>query len=526
MYVVLGEEKGRIKLVSTSKIEEGSLPGILPKGSFLTVETETNKHILRVDESSQNEPYSPAPMLADMDLAPLKQDQKCQNIIYAYRIGEIKERTDGKIDYIPPQSLARRSTQDEIDSVLNLTSKGPTVFLATVYAGKNQLLQDEKGHAIKVSLPDEMFYHQVLVCGKTGSGKTVALKYLSQYFVEKLSGLGAVLAVNVKDVDLLKMDKPSVTRNVKLLKEWADLGESPHGIDNFTVYYPANSRIDPGQGVNMKICRRITINVQQLDPEALAGLLVGITDIGAQHLPNIFRCWQQDPRRMGTEFTFRGFVEYFERGRRNNYTFESMNARGDRIPVTLAWGTFESIMRNLQSAMEFFDNEDAETINVKDILVRGKMSVINVAGEKGFQFGAVILRHLLKRIVAEKQTGNFDVPILIVIDEVHQFYDTTSSREALGILDTISRTGRNKKIAVVFSSQTPTDMPRGLFGVVNTKLFFKSDRGLAKDYGIQVTAEEIQSLGKGYAIVDVQGLPQVRVLKFPLALAGVFDEEQ
>jgi hypothetical protein len=526
MYVVLGEERGRIKLVSTSKAEKRRNPGILPKGSFLTVETKNNKHILRVDESQQNEPYSPAPMLADMDLAPLRQDQKCQNIIYAYRIGEVNERTDGKIDYIPPQSLARRSTQEEIDKVLNLTSKGPTVFLATVYAGKNQLLQDEQGHAIRVSLPDEMFYHQILVCGKTGSGKTVAMKYLAQYFVEDLSGYGAVLAVNVKDVDLLKMDKPSITPKPKLLKEWEELGQKPHGIENFTVYYPANSRIDPGQGVNMKVCRRITINVQQLDPDALSGLMVGISDIGAQHLPNIFRCWQEDPRRKGTDFSFRGFVEYFERGRRDNYTYETLNTRGDRLPVTLAWGTYENIMRSLQSAMEFFDNENAETIDAQDILVRGKMSVINVAGEKGFQFGSVILRHLLKRIVAEKQSGNSDVPILIVIDEVHQFYDTSSSREALGVLDTICRTGRNKKIAVIFSSQTPSDMPRGLFGVANTKMFFKSDKGLARDYGIQVTSEEIQSLGKGYAIVDVQGLPQVRVLKFPLALAGVFDGEE
>jgi Cdc6-like AAA superfamily ATPase len=526
MYVVLGEEKGKIRLVSTSKAEKGRRPGILPKGSFLTVETENNKHILRVDDSQQNEPYSPAPMLADMDLAPLRQDQKCQNIVYAYRIGEVNERTDGKVDYIPPQSLARRSTQEEIDKVLSLTSKGPKVFLATIYAGKNQLLQDDEAHAITVSLPDEMFYYQTLVCGKTGSGKTVAMKYLAQYFVEDLSGFGAVLAVNVKDIDLLRMDKPSVTSKLKLLKEWKELGQKPHGIENFIVYYPANSSIDSGRGVNMKICKRITIDVRQLDPDALAGLMVGISDIGAQHLPNIFRFWQEDQRRRERDFSFRGFVEYFERGKKDNYNYETRNARGDPLPVTLPWGTYENIMRSLISAMEFFDNENAETIDARDILVRGKMSVINVVGEKGFQFGAVMLRHLLKRIVAEKQSGNSDVPILIVIDEVHQFYDTGSSREALGVLDTICRTGRDKKIAVIFSSQTPSDMPRGLFGVANTKVFFKSDRGLARDVGIQVTSEEVQSLGKGYAIADVQGVPQVRVMKFPLALAGVFDDEK
>ena len=517
MWIVLGEEKGRIKLVSTSKTQY-----ILPKGSFLTVESDGNKHILRVADSQQDEPYSPSPMLADMDLSSLKQDQKCQNILYAYRIGDVNETTD--IDFIRPQSLARRSTQEEIDTVLGFKAEGPPVFLATLYAGKNQLLRDDQKNPIKVSLPTEMFYHQILICGKVGSGKTVASKYLAQYFVEELKGYGAVLAINVKDVDLLTMDNPSVTSNDGLLNEWKGLGESPHGIENFTVYYPANSTIDPGQGVNLDICRRITIDVQQLEPEALSGLLIGITDVGAQHLPNIFRMWQERRRRNGGEFTFRDFVQYFARGADDNYCYQTLNSRGDQLPVTLPWGTYQSVLRNLDFAMEFFDNEDAQAIGADDILVRGKMSVINVAGSKGIQFGSIILRHLLKGIVEQKSTGRSDVPILIIIDEVHQFYDTSSSREALGELDTICRTGRSKEIGVIFSSQNPSDVPKGLSNVINTKIFFKSDRSLARDYGIAVTPEEMRSLGKGYAIADIHGLPQVRVLKFPLAIAGVFEK--
>ena len=83
MWTVLGEEKGKIRLVSKKDTQ-----GILPKGSFLTVEDKENKHILRVIDSQQSEPYSPSPMLADMDLSPLRQDQKCQNIVYAVRVGD------------------------------------------------------------------------------------------------------------------------------------------------------------------------------------------------------------------------------------------------------------------------------------------------------------------------------------------------------------------------------------------------------------------------------------------------------
>jgi len=517
MWIVLGEEKGRIRLVSSSQTG-----GLLPKGSFLTVDDNGNKHILRVADSQQTEPYSPAPMLADMDLTPLKQDQKCQNIVYAFRVADLTERQDGLVDFIRPQLPARRSTQEEIDQALALKMIGPRVFLATLQAGKNQILVDEKGVSIKISIPPEVFYHQILICGKTGSGKTVASKYLAQYFVEELEG--AVLAVNVKDIDFLMMDRPSGTSNPALLNEWKTLGKEPHGIDNFVVYYPANTSIESGQGVNPEVCKRITLNVQTLEPEALSGLLVGVSDIAAQHLPNIFRAWQDRRNRsIDGHFTFNDFVQYFERGIDDKFYYPTLTARGDPGNITLPWGTYHNILRNLEYAVEFFDNENAQNITAQDILARGKMSVINVAGEKGIQFGSVLLRHLLKNIVEEKRTMRSKVPILIIIDEVHQFYDTTSSKEALGELDLICRTGRSKEIGVIFSSQNPSDIPHGLSNVINTKIFFKSDRSSAKDYDLSVSSEEIQNLGKGYAMVNIHGLSQIKVLKFPLAMAGVFE---
>jgi DNA helicase HerA-like ATPase len=236
--------------------------------------------------------------------------------------------------------------------------------------------------------------------------------------------------------------------------------------------------------------------------------------------------WQDTHNRSSDgDFRFNNFVQHFARGADDNYNYETLNARGDKLSITLPWATYHNILRNLEYAMEFFDNEDAEPINAKDILRRGKMSVINVAGDKGIQFGSVLLRHLLKGIVEEKRTGKSNVPILIIIDEVHQFYDTSSSKEALGVLDTICRTGRSQEIGVIFSSQNPSDIQRGLSNVINTKIFFKSDVSSAKDYGLAISTEEMQNLGKGYAITNIHGLPQVKVVKFPLSMAGVFEKE-
>jgi uncharacterized protein len=521
MWIVLGEERGRIKLVS-----KRGTKGLLPKGTFLTIENGPNKYILRVDNSQQTEPYSPAPLLADMDLSPISQDQKCQNILYAYRVKDLSDIEDGYIDFIPPQSLARIANQEEVTIALEAESTGPPVFIATLYAGKNQILRDEKSAPIKAHLPVDMFFHQMLVCGKTGSGKTVATKYLAQYFVEELKGYGAVLAINVKDVDFLKMDQKTTTVQDSVLNEWESLDISPHGIDNFTIYQPAISPPETGHGVTFDKYQTITLDVKTIDPDALSGLLQNISEIGSQHLPDIFRKWQEDQNMNDPDFTFAGFTRYFQRHQDSGYLFDTINSRGDELSVKLHSGTFTNISSELRYATEFFDNPTAQTITASDILEHGKMSVINVAGSKGIQFGSVILRHLLKDIVDSKSQGKSKVPILIIIDEVHQFYNTTSSKQALGDLDTICRTGRSQEIGVIFSSQNPSDIPRGLSSVINTKIFFKSDRAVAKNYGIEVSTEEMQSLKKGFAVANIHDLSQLKVMKFPLSLSGVFEKQR
>ena len=180
-------------------------------------------------------------------------------------------------------------------------------------------------------------------------------------------------------------------------------------------------------------------------------------------------------------------------------------------------------MRNLDYAIEFFDNADAACLDETDILAKGKMSVVNVAGTKGVQFGSVLLRDLLHRIVEAKSSQRSTVPILIIIDEVKQFYNTESSREALGDLDIICRTGRSQKIGVIFSSQVPSDIPHGLSNVINTKVSFKSDASTVKSFGLRISDEEMESLRKGFAICSVHELSLLRVVKFPMALAGVFE---
>lgn len=517
-WIILGEENGKVKLVSKTSSKE--LPGILPKGSFLTVLDRHGKprFVLRVDESTQHEVFKPSPLIVDMDLEGLYGENRCQNHITATRIKNLVKRQDGKIDFIEPRLIARRSNQEEVDLALtgNFDSpqKGPKVFLATLHGGENQHIADEEGHFLTSVLPEEMFFHQMQITGKTGSGKTVAMKYLMKYFVEELEG--AVLAINVKDIDLLTMNKASHHYNNQgIMKEWEELNISPAGIDSTTIYYPANTDIERIRGINHDITEKITLDVNKIDPDSLAGLLQNISDIGALSLPDIFRYWQDEH---GTG-KFSDFIDYYNRGSQDNYEFRTQNIRGDQSFVKLHSQTFSNIQRALNSAAEFFDNEDAAVINGMDILSRGKLSVINVTGNKGVQFGSILLRDLLHKIVELKRKNESEVEVLVIIDEVHQFYNSDNSREALSDLDTICRTGRSQKIGVIFASQNENDIPKGLSSVINTKLLFRSDITSSKYLGIP--SDEIQSLSPGYSIVSVYNNPQLKIVKFPLSPAGV-----
>jgi uncharacterized protein len=516
-WIVLSEKDGKYTLVSSK-----SLSGMLPKGSYLTVQEGESKYILRVDNSEQQDLYNPSPLMVDMDLTPLTQDRETKNKITAYRVKDLSKRSDGLVDFIKPLSTARRSTQEEINQALGNFGTGPKVFLATIQYDNNQVLCDENGTYITAVLPDNMFFHQMLISGKTGSGKTVALKYLAQYFVEKLHG--AVLAVNVKDVDLLKMDKPSTTSNTLIEEEWKNLDEKPHGINNFIVYYPANTSISSTKDVTENIKQKITLDVKTIDPEALTGLLQNISDIGAMNLPNIFRYWQ-DERSKNTnsgDFTFANFVRHFSNGVSDGYVYKSLNIRGEESDITLHRGTFDNIQRNLDIALVFFDNVGAKTLDETDILQRGKMSVVDVSGEGGIQFGSILLRHLLHKIVQAKSEQKSNIPVLIIIDEVHMFYNSSSSVETLGDLDTICRTGRSQEIGIIFASQNPQDTPKGLSSVINTKIFFNSDPTHIKQTGLQINSQEVEGLNKGYAVCSIHQVSQLKIVKFPLSLAGVF----
>ena len=521
MWIVTGSEKEMVTLVSSKNVD-----GILPIGSYLTVTDNSKiKHILLVERSYQKSLFEPSPMIVDAELPLLTQDQECKNIIVARKIREFPLRSDGLFSFVKPNETARRTTQQEIDEIFT-SKEGYPVFLATNFLRQNSALREDSGRLIHVRIPFESLYLQTMICGQTGSGKTVAMKHFMEQFLEHEKG--AVLAINVKSIDLLTMDQATTITNKKLeiqtQEEWNTLGLSKKESAEFSIYVPA-SKQKHKEGVNKDKVWQITLRTRDLEPNSLLGVLQNITDRAAEALPNIFRYWKE--KVLDKTQNFRNFISWFKEQatKENEYIFPMISQAGEESQVPLHPGTCAAILRSLESASYFFDSQEEGCLAIREenIMVPGKLSVIDLSNKDTIIFGAVLLRHLLSKIYESKAVkGQYsDLPVLIVIDEVHQFYGSTASAQALEELNAIARMGRSEKIGVIFASQNPQDLPDGLTAIVNTRIFFRSLETVGRKFDIKDFSVELSSLENGFAIMSSVALPQVRFVKFPIPLMGV-----
>ncbi|MHA1973141.1 MAG: ATP-binding protein [Candidatus Hodarchaeales archaeon] len=521
MWIVSGSERGMIKLVSSNKVD-----GLLPVGSYLTLVDEHDvKHILQVVSSRQESLFEPSTLLVDADLPILKQDQICKNIILAREIRQYPRREDGMYSFIKPNETAQRITQEEIDNIFP-TKEGYRLFLATSFLSQNSILQDDNGKLISVRVPFESLYLQTMISGQTGSGKTVAMKYLIEEFLKHEKG--AVLAINVKGIDLLTMDQETEITNEKLRdktrKEWESTGQELEEMGDFKIYVPySNQQIK--ERVTKETIRKITLRTRDLEPNSLLGILTHVTDRAAETLPNIFRYWKE--RGELQEMTFGNFIDWFSMraNKEAGYLYPTLSLNGEESQVVLHSGTCRAVLRSLETVRPFFDNADYECIalNEDHILVPEKLSVIDLSNKNTVTFGAVLFRHLISKIYESKAViGNHsDLPILIIIDEVHQFYRSGASEQALEELNAIARMGRSEKIGVIFASQNPGDLPKGLTAIVNTRIFFRSLGSIGRQYDVKNADVELHSLESGYAIISNVSLPEINFVKFPIPKRGV-----
>ena len=159
VWIVADVDRDLVKLVSKQGTD-----GLLHQGTYLTIEDEKeNKNfIVRVEDTNQNNPFKPSPLIVDLDLPTLPHDQSCQNLISATRIVEVPERKDGSSSFIKPQLKARRSNQEEVRMAFGNSNDGIAVFPSTVFSRSIQHLYDSEQNFIHINIPKDVFFYKIL----------------------------------------------------------------------------------------------------------------------------------------------------------------------------------------------------------------------------------------------------------------------------------------------------------------------------------------------------------------------------
>jgi len=81
--------------------------------------------------------------------------------------------------------------------------------------------------------------------------------------------------------------------------------------------------------------------------------------------------------------------------------------------------------------------------------------------------------------------------------------------------------GRSERIGVIFASQNPGDLPKGINNIVNTRIFFRSLTKVGQQFDIKDISIKLSSLENGFAAILSVALPQARFVKFPIPFLGV-----
>jgi DNA helicase HerA-like ATPase len=103
---------------------------------------------------------------------------------------------------------------------------------------------------------------------------------------------------------------------------------------------------------------------------------------------------------------------------------------------------------------------------------RGVISVINLKDiqDKPRLFSSLMLFLLVETYGSFQEVGDLEKPkLVLIIDEAHLLFEGTS-KALLDKLESVVRLIRSKGVGILLSTQTPTDIPKGILGQLGLKI--------------------------------------------------------
>ena len=305
---------------------------------------------------------------------------------------------------------------------------------------------------VKIQIDTSTLTRHMGIFGTTGTGKSNTI----QTMMEEASNVGfAVLTFDVEGEYVL-MNEPT-DRLVDLL---AKFGYEPEGAKNFSIYAP-NPCIS-----RRKDAIKFGVSFEESD-KVLFSEVAGLSKIEQLFFFDLI----ERVKAVAPAFrsvTLKAVIERLQ-GRL------SAQADNPTMPPYIA-----EAHTSLYSRLMGIHNLDmvdvkAATINAEDILVPGKVTVIDFS-DAGNQLKNIAVANILEKIFSYKMVNINSPRILIVLEEAHGFVSKDKTQEMLGTINfllEIARRGRKRGICLGIVTQQPAFLPSELLELCNIRIMHR-----------------------------------------------------
>jgi DNA helicase HerA-like ATPase len=339
------------------------------------------------------------------------------------------------------------------------------------------------------------------VFGTVGSGKTNT----AQVIIEEASRAGYSVVVVDVEGEYVSMDEGTTEKH--LVPLLAAFGRKPEGLKDFRVYHPQASE------ASVATSKAFSVPFRAIRPHVVSEL-ADLTEPQEGVFLKIVESLQEESAKKRGKGKQKSTALAFLEGddfEVEELTLDAVIARVPDFADQAGKGTQWALARKLQALRRTLMFDSGPSIQAKDLLQAGRVSVVDVSSVTSDAAKNLAIAWLL-RLVFEAKLRDAKAPkTLIVIEEAHTFVSRESRDRMTATLDmlkVIARRGRKRWLGLMFISQQPSHLPDEVFELCNTRFVhgIKSEfnlRPLRHTSGDVVSElwDMVPALGPGQALV-------------------------
>ena len=398
--------------------------------------------------------------------------------------------------------------------------------------GKIWIANTEKENGEPIYILPQMANRHGLICGATGTGKTVTLKVLAESF----SDMGVpVFMADVKGDIASLINAGEDSENMQDRIRRFGLAENGYGYRGYPVTL---WDIFGKEGIQLRT------TITEIGPLLLSRILQ-LNDLQSDILTIVFKIADDNGLLLVDTKDLKAILNYVEENRN-----ELAAEYGKIAPASMGAIMRAVVALELEGGETFFGEP---ALNIHDWLTRDPEGhgMINILASdslinNGRLYSTFLLWLLSELFESLPEVGDPDKPRLVFFfDEAHLLFNG-ASKTLLDKIEQVVKLIRSKGVGVFFCTQNPRDVPDGVLAQLGNKIEHglraytpaeqKSIKAAAESFRENPafdTIEAIKNLGTGEAVVsflEEDGIPGIAQMAYVLppqsSLGTITDDDR